>query len=92
MVGLLEIVRARLRQISFGESPLSLSSSPSPVSMADLDAPQSKTRDLDKLLLRAGNLVGPDFYPGAEVNAFYYYIVRLLLFEGFLNFVSLIVF
>ena len=58
--------------------------------MADLEAPQSKTRDLDKLLLRAGNLVGPDFYPGAEVNAFDY-IIRLLLFEGFLNFASLIV-
>ncbi|KAL0784704.1 hypothetical protein Bca101_000949 [Brassica carinata] len=36
--------------------------------MADLDVPQSKTRDLDKLLLRAGNLVGPDFYPGAELR------------------------
>ncbi|KAF2583029.1 hypothetical protein F2Q68_00000669 [Brassica cretica] len=36
--------------------------------MADLEAPQSKTRDLDKLLLRAGNLVGPDFYPGAELR------------------------
>jgi len=43
--------------------------------MADLDVPpqvpQSKTRDLDKLLLRHGNLVDPGFVPGPGVNAFY---------------------
>lgn len=66
------------------------------VSMADLDVPQSKSRDLDKLLLRAGNLVGPDFYPGTEVNAlffsvlnrcfwFYMMVIRLLLSEVFCN-------
>lgn len=27
----------------------------------------SRSRDLDKLLLRPGNLVGPRFEPGAEV-------------------------
>ncbi|KAJ4908194.1 NEDD8-activating enzyme E1 catalytic subunit [Raphanus sativus] len=47
--------------------------------MADLDAPQSKTRDLDKLLLRAGNLVGPDFYPGAELRDDIREYVRVLV-------------
>ncbi|CAN8255868.1 unnamed protein product [Cochlearia groenlandica] len=36
--------------------------------MADLDAPHSKSRDLDKLLLRPGNLVGTDFNPGTELR------------------------
>ncbi|CAN7005761.1 hypothetical protein IGI04_009535 [Brassica rapa subsp. trilocularis] len=47
--------------------------------MADLEAPQSKTRDLDKLLLRAGNLVGPDFYPGAELRDDIRDYVRILV-------------
>ncbi|XP_010546849.1 PREDICTED: NEDD8-activating enzyme E1 catalytic subunit [Tarenaya hassleriana] len=36
--------------------------------MADPEVPQSRSRDLDKLLLRPGNLVGPDFYPGTELR------------------------
>uniref|UniRef100_A0A1J3G3S7 NEDD8-activating enzyme E1 catalytic subunit n=1 Tax=Noccaea caerulescens TaxID=107243 RepID=A0A1J3G3S7_NOCCA len=47
--------------------------------MADLDVPQSKTRDLDKLLLRAGNLVGPDFYPGTELRDDIRDYVRILV-------------
>ncbi|CAH8288776.1 unnamed protein product [Eruca vesicaria subsp. sativa] len=47
--------------------------------MADLEAPQSKTRDLDKLLLRAGNLVGPDFYPGTELRDDMRDYVRILV-------------
>lgn len=30
----------------------------------------SRSRDLDKLLLRPGNIVGPNFEPGTEVNLF----------------------
>ncbi|KAL5785468.1 hypothetical protein ACOSQ2_007860 [Xanthoceras sorbifolium] len=36
--------------------------------MADSVAPPSRSRDLDKLLLRPGNLVGPNFEPGAELR------------------------
>ncbi|GKV38560.1 hypothetical protein SLEP1_g46457 [Rubroshorea leprosula] len=36
--------------------------------MADSSAPQSRSRDLDKLLLRPGNLVWPTFDPGAELR------------------------
>ncbi|XP_010492972.1 PREDICTED: NEDD8-activating enzyme E1 catalytic subunit [Camelina sativa] len=36
--------------------------------MADLDVPQSKSRDLDKLLLRHGNLVDPGFFPGPQLR------------------------
>ncbi|GLT78443.1 hypothetical protein SLA2020_499790 [Shorea laevis] len=36
--------------------------------MADSTAPQSRSRDLDKLLLRPGNLVGPNFDPGTEMR------------------------
>ncbi|XVF63191.1 hypothetical protein PTKIN_Ptkin09bG0068300 [Pterospermum kingtungense] len=35
--------------------------------MADA-APPSKSRDLDKLLLRPGNLVGPNFEPGVQLR------------------------
>ncbi|KAK8684808.1 hypothetical protein V6N13_040824 [Hibiscus sabdariffa] len=35
--------------------------------MAD-SAPPSKSRDLDKLLLRSGNLVGPNFDPGVQLR------------------------
>lgn len=62
-------LRALSSVINLRESPLSLSISS--VSMADLDVPQSKSRDLDKLLLRHGNLVDPGFVPGPEVNAFF---------------------
>lgn len=36
--------------------------------MADSMAQASRSRDLDKLLLRPGNLVGPTFTPGAELR------------------------
>ncbi|KAK8281449.1 hypothetical protein V6Z12_D09G239800 [Gossypium hirsutum] len=45
--------------------------------MADA-APPSKSRDLDKLLLRPGNLVGPTFDPGVQV-----FFLSVLIFEGF---------
>lgn len=35
---------------------------------AEPTAQESRSRDLDKLLLRPGNLVGPDFEPGPAVN------------------------
>ncbi|VVB15154.1 unnamed protein product [Arabis nemorensis] len=47
--------------------------------MADLDVPQSKSRDLDKLLLRPGNLVGPDFDPGTELRDDMREYVRILV-------------
>ncbi|CAN8300611.1 unnamed protein product [Cochlearia groenlandica] len=47
--------------------------------MADVEAPQSKSRDLDKLLLRSGNLVGPDFYPGIELRDDIREYVRILV-------------
>ena len=34
------------------------------------NAQESRSRDLDKLLLRPGNLVGPAFEPGPGVNPF----------------------
>uniref|UniRef100_A0A2P2K788 NEDD8-activating enzyme E1 catalytic subunit n=1 Tax=Rhizophora mucronata TaxID=61149 RepID=A0A2P2K788_RHIMU len=37
--------------------------------MADSAAEHSRSRDLDKLLLRQGNLVGPNFVPGPELVA-----------------------
>lgn len=37
--------------------------------MADSTAQVSRSRDLDKLLLRPGNLVDPAFEPGPEVIA-----------------------
>ncbi|KAK3031186.1 hypothetical protein RJ639_035343 [Escallonia herrerae] len=36
--------------------------------MADSTAQTSRSRDLDKLLLRPGHLVGPNFEPGAELR------------------------
>ncbi|KAK2966896.1 hypothetical protein RJ640_028906 [Escallonia rubra] len=36
--------------------------------MADSTAQPSRSRDLDKLLLRPGHLVGPNFEPGAELR------------------------
>ncbi|GLU08831.1 hypothetical protein SLE2022_257160 [Rubroshorea leprosula] len=36
--------------------------------MANSTASKSRSRDLDKLLLRPGNLVGPNFEPGAELR------------------------
>ncbi|GLT81456.1 hypothetical protein SLA2020_528410 [Shorea laevis] len=36
--------------------------------MANSTAPKSRSRDLDKLLLRPGNLVGPNFEPGTELR------------------------
>lgn len=35
--------------------------------MAEIASQQSRSRDLDKLLLRPGHLVGPNFVPGPEV-------------------------
>ncbi|KAL2922506.1 NEDD8-activating enzyme E1 catalytic subunit [Bienertia sinuspersici] len=37
------------------------------VSMADSTA-NSRTRDLDRLLLRSGHLVGPNFEPGSDLR------------------------
>lgn len=37
--------------------------------MADTEAQPSRSRDLDKLLLRPGNLVGANFDPGEEVKS-----------------------
>ncbi|GAV84594.1 ThiF domain-containing protein/UBACT domain-containing protein/E2_bind domain-containing protein/UBA_e1_thiolCys domain-containing protein [Cephalotus follicularis] len=36
--------------------------------MVDTATPPSRSRDLDKLLLRPGNLVGPTFEPGTELR------------------------
>ncbi|CAA0403599.1 unnamed protein product [Arabidopsis thaliana] len=51
--------------------------------MADLDVPpqvpQSKTRDLDKLLLRHGNLVDPGFVPGPGLRDDIRDYVRILV-------------
>ncbi|KFK26161.1 hypothetical protein AALP_AA8G211100 [Arabis alpina] len=47
--------------------------------MADLDVPQCKSRDLDKLLLRAGNLVGADFDPGTQLKDDIRNYVRILV-------------
>lgn len=44
--------------------------------MADTAAPPSRSRDLDKLLLRPGNLVGPTFEPGAEVMFVFFLYLR----------------
>ncbi|KAL1188540.1 NEDD8-activating enzyme E1 catalytic subunit [Cardamine amara subsp. amara] len=49
------------------------------VSMPDHVVPESKTRDLDKLLLRPGNLVGPDFYPGPDLRDDIRDYVRILV-------------
>ncbi|KFK30121.1 hypothetical protein AALP_AA7G219600 [Arabis alpina] len=49
--------------ITFAESLHSPS-----LSMADLNVLQCKLRDLDKLLLRAGNLVGANFDPGTQLK------------------------
>ncbi|KAK6913889.1 THIF-type NAD/FAD binding fold [Dillenia turbinata] len=37
--------------------------------MADTESQPSRSRDLDKLLLRPGNLVGPNFEPGPQLRA-----------------------
>lgn len=52
------------------------------VAMADTSAQiqqqqPSRSRDLDKLLLRPGNLVGPRFEPGAEVLSFSFFFNSL---------------
>ena len=39
--------------------------------MAESTVQQSRSRDLDKLLLRPGNLVAPTFEPGAQVSCFF---------------------
>ncbi|KAF3566640.1 hypothetical protein DY000_02018473 [Brassica cretica] len=44
-----------------------------------MDAPQSKSRDLDKLLLRSGNLVGPGFFPGTDLRDDIREYVRVLV-------------
>ncbi|CAN4112761.1 unnamed protein product [Withania somnifera] len=46
--------------------------------MADLKS-QSRSRDLDKLLLRPGNLVGPTFSPGVELREDIKECVRVLV-------------
>ncbi|CAN6872089.1 unnamed protein product [Brassica oleracea] len=47
--------------------------------MVLMDAPQSKSRDLDKLLLRSGNLVGPGFFPGTDLRDDIREYVRVLV-------------
>ncbi|KAF8079806.1 hypothetical protein N665_0999s0005 [Sinapis alba] len=44
-----------------------------------MDAPESKSRDLDKLLLRSGNLVGPGFFPGTDLRDDIREYVRVLV-------------
>ncbi|KAF5804706.1 hypothetical protein HanXRQr2_Chr05g0200281 [Helianthus annuus] len=41
---------------------------------------RSRTRDLHKLLLRAGHLLEPVFEPGTQVTPITYYVPILLLF------------
>lgn len=58
------------------------------VLMPDHDAPESETRDLDKLLLRPGNLVGADFYPGPGVKKTPLILISIGFFIFYVNFVS----
>ena len=43
-----------------------------------LDEPQGRWTDLDKLLTRSGNIVGPGFEPGPELRDFLHNDVRVL--------------
>lgn len=51
------------------------------LSMADSPSMETRWQDLDRLLLRPGNLVGPGFEPGPEV--YFLLLIPFSLFCGF---------